>query len=143
MLLRRNYFSGIRIGFRACCSAILVLFLCCSQAQVATSPQSMYTQTDRPVIYRDASTGITLTVESDGRHIVATNGHNETMWRADPFSDTKLKLYRTVSPRIIHIGSYDGAYGLSKESSASIVINSTQFGRIILSTGEFIFLGQD
>jgi hypothetical protein len=103
----------------------------------------MHAQADRPVTYRDANSGITLSVESDGRHVVATNDRNETIWRVDPFSDAKLEPYRTASPRIVYIGSYDRAYDPSKGPSAVLVFNSTQFGKIVLSTGEFIFLGQD
>jgi len=136
--------NSIKTTSHACCgAAILLLFICSSQAQVITSPQNMRAQTNEPVIYRDAGTGITLSVESDGRHVVATNDRNETIWRVDPFSDAKLEPYRTATPRIVYIGPDDRIYGPSKEPSAMIGFNSTQFGRIILSTGEFIFMGQD
>jgi hypothetical protein len=99
---------------------------------------------NKPVPYRDASTGITLSVESDGRHVVATNDSNETMWRADPFSDAKLTPYRTAYPRIVYIGPVAGWMSdIVQEPSVSIGFDSSQFGIIVLRTGEFIFQGQD
>jgi len=83
---------------------------------------------------------ILLSVEPDGRHVVATNGRNEMMWRVDPFSDAKLEPYRTASPRIVYIGPVSVP---SKEPSVAIRFNSTQFGIIVLSTGAFIYEGQD
>ena len=135
--------NGIKIAFYACCGAVLLFFIYSSQVQVTTSPQNMPAQADEPVIYRDAGTGITLSVESDGRHVVATNDRNEMIWRVDPFSDAKLKPYRTAFPRIVYIGPDDRMYSIRKEPSAGLRFNSSQFGIIILSTGEFIGLGRD
>lgn len=113
------------------------LLLCCVlQIPASAEPQSV---TASPVtFFFDPDSGITLKVEPDGRHVVATNRRGETLWRTDPFTVATLKPYRTPKPVIVYLGPMRG-----DARSASIRFSSTQFGSISLDDGKFQFLGQD
>jgi len=92
-----------------------------------------------PQTYKDASTGIIFYVESDGRHISAISKDGKILWHRDPFVDSKLEAYRVKHPVIVWIGEMDR----NGNKQLEITFNSSQFGSLDRSTGDFTFLGQD
>jgi hypothetical protein len=99
-----------------------------------------------PQSYRDSATGITFYVESDGLHVAAISKEGKILWVRDPFHDAKLSDYRTHKPQIVSIGK--GSWwvnGVRRKDVPAIEIgfNSSQFGAMKMSDGEFQFGGQD
>ena len=99
-----------------------------------------------PQSYRDSATGITFYVESDGLHIAAISKEGKILWVRDPFHDAKLSDYRTHNPQIVSIGK--GSWmviGVRRRDVPAILIgfNSSQFGAMKMSDGEFQWEGQD
>lgn len=99
-----------------------------------------------PQSYRDSATGITFYVESDGLHVAAISKEGKILWVRDPFHDAKLSDYRTHKPQIVFIGKGSWwANGVRRRDvpAISIQFNSSQFGAIKMSDGEFQFQGQN
>jgi hypothetical protein len=99
-----------------------------------------------PQSYRDSATGITFYVESDGLHVAAISKEGKILWVRDPFHDAKLNDYRTHKPQIVFIGKGSWVVnGVLRKDIPTIRIgfNSSQFGVMKMSDGEFQFLGQD
>jgi len=99
-----------------------------------------------PQSYRDSATGITFYVESDGLHVAAISKEGKILWVRDPFHDAKLSDYRTHKPQIVFIGKGSWVVnGVLRKDIPTIRIgfNSSQFGVMKMSDGEFQFLGQD
>jgi hypothetical protein len=99
-----------------------------------------------PQSYRDSATGITFYVESDGLHVAAISKEGKILWVRDPFHDAKLSDYRTHEPQIVSIGK--GSWwpkGVRQRDIPAIAIrfNSSQFGVMKMSNGEFQIEGQD
>ena len=99
-----------------------------------------------PQSYRDPATGITFYVESDGLHVAAISKEGKILWVRDPFHDAKLSDYRTHKPQIVSIGK--GSWlvnGVRRRDVPAILIgfNSSQFGAMKMSDGEFQIYGQD
>ena len=99
-----------------------------------------------PQAYQDAHTGTTFYVESDGRHVAAISRNGRLLWVRDPFNDAHLEPYRTDHAQIISIGR--GTWwgeGTPRKFHGWVVItyNSSQFGAMNPSTGDFQFLGQN
>jgi hypothetical protein len=99
-----------------------------------------------PQSYRDAATGITFYVESDGLHVAAISKEGKILWVRDPFHDAKLSDYRTHHPQIVSVGK--GSWwvnGVQRRDVPAILIrfNSSQFGVMKMSDGEFQWEGQD
>jgi hypothetical protein len=99
-----------------------------------------------PQSYRDPATGITFYVESDGLHVAAISKVGKIFWVRNPFQDAKLSDYRTHKPQIVSIGK--GSWlvnGVRRRDVPAILIgfNSSQFGAMKMSDGEFQFCGQD
>lgn len=99
-----------------------------------------------PQSYRDSTTGITFYVESDGFHIAAISREGKILWVRDPFHDAKLSEYRTHNPQIVSVGK--GSWwvdGVRRRDVPAILIrfNSSQFGAMKVSDGEFQTYGQD
>jgi hypothetical protein len=85
-------------------------------------------------------------VESDGLHVAAISKEGKILWVRDPFHDAKLRDYRTHNPQIVSIGK--GSWwvnGVRRRDVPAIRIgfNSSQFGDMKMSDGEFQFDGQD
>lgn len=98
-----------------------------------------------PQSYR-AATGTTFYVESDGLHVGAISKDGKILWVRDPFHDAKLSDYRTHNPQIVSIGKGSWwANGVRRRDvpAISIQFNSSQFGAMKMSDGEFQPLGQD
>jgi len=99
-----------------------------------------------PQSYRDSATGITFYVESDGLHVAAISKEGKILWVRDPFHDAKLDDYRTHKPQIVFIGKGSWVVnGVRRKDIPAIRIgfNSSQFGVMKMSDGEFYCLGQD
>ena len=61
--------------------------------------------------YRDAQSGITFYVESDGRHLVALGANGKVLWVRNPFVDSDMCPYRSAHPFISWIGPPGGGFG--------------------------------
>jgi hypothetical protein len=99
-----------------------------------------------PQSYRDPATGTTFYVESDGLHVAAISKKGKILWVRDPFHDAKLSDYRTHNPRIVSVGkAIWQVNGVRRKDVPAIMIrfNSSQFGAMRMSNGEFQFRGQD
>ena len=99
-----------------------------------------------PQSCRDSATGITFYVESDGLHVAAISKEGNILWVRDPFHDAKLSDYRTHNPQIVFIGKGSGVVnGVRPRDVPAILIrfNSSQFGAMRMSDGEFQIYGQD
>ncbi len=106
-----------------------------------------------PHIYKAPTLGITFEVESDGRHVIATDNKWKMLWRRDPFADSKLEFYRTQTPRVVYIrelSKSDEPHQWIRKAMESrqitnficINFNSSQFGCLNVRNGDFTFLGQ-
>lgn len=94
-----------------------------------------------PLAYHDARTGNYYYVESDGRHVCAFTPTGKVLWWRDPFTDSGLQPYRVKRPVIIYIGPSNLKY--TKGNFIGIDFNSSQFGDLDATTGDFRFRGQD
>jgi hypothetical protein len=105
----------------------------------------------RAIAYRDKQTDVLLYVESDGRHLAAVSPKGELLWVRDPFVDQNLCPYRTSRPIIVYVGptSWSGdESSIAKHFKidshvVEIRFDSSQFGVVDLSNGQFFFAGQD
>ncbi len=95
--------------------------------------------------YRDAHTGIIIYVESDARHVSAISPTGKLLWTRDPFKDAHLQLYRTKHPQIARIVRGPNVIWIpgKPHDFVSLVFNSSQFGLLRLSDGEFFIGGED
>jgi hypothetical protein len=100
-----------------------------------------------PQVYKYQHSGATLYVETDGRHVAAISGDGKLLWVRDPFKDGRLDSYRTEKPQIVYIGPVSKfrskSLGGESDDFAAVTFNSSQFGLLRISNGEFQFLGQD
>ena len=101
-----------------------------------------------PQSCRDSATGITFYVESDGLHVAAISKEGNILWVRDPFHDAKLSDYRTHNPQIVSVSIGKGSWlvnGVRRRDVPAILIrfNSSQFGAMRMSDGEFQIYGQD
>ncbi len=99
-----------------------------------------------PQSYRDSRTGITFYAESDGLHVAAISNEGKILWVRDPFHDAKLLDYRTHKPQIVFIGKGSWVVnGVRRRDvpAISITFNSSQFGAMKMSDGEFQIYGED
>ncbi len=99
-----------------------------------------------PQSYRDSATGITFYVESDGLHVASISKEGKILWVRDPFHDAKLSDYRTHNPQIVSVGKGTWSVnGVRRRDVPALLIqfNSSQFGAMRISDGEFQLYGQD
>ena len=99
-----------------------------------------------PQVYRDTHSGTLYYVESDGRHVASISRGGKLLWVRDPFKDAHLEPYRTDNPQIISIGEATWwGEGPPPKFRGSVIItyNSSQFGALNRSNGDFQFLGQN
>jgi hypothetical protein len=95
--------------------------------------------------YTDPHSGIIFYVESDARHVSAISRDGKLLWTRDPFKDAHLELYRTKHPQIAKIGPGPKAVWVKGNPRDFIYIdfNSSQFGLLRISDGQFFFGGQN
>lgn len=97
-----------------------------------------------PLTYRDAESGITFYVESDGRHVAAINEGGKLLWIRDPFVEAKLEPYHFDRPQIVDVGVPLPWMVRGREGRFIVIrFDSTQTGIMNIATGDFIFMGQD
>jgi hypothetical protein len=107
-----------------------------------------------PLVCEDSGSGIIYYVESDRRHVAAIKPDGTILWYRDPFADAHMEYYRTDDPRIVNIAvvkrksSEDWKYEesvLRKKGVSTIItigFNSSQFGMMDITTGDFHMTGQ-
>jgi hypothetical protein len=107
----------------------------------------------KPMAYRDSRTSISFYVESDGRHIAAINSKGTLLWVRNPFEDAKLCPYRNGRPSITSMkatelskvmidGGIGGGLNLTHKF-LEVTFDSTQYGALDESTGDFLFWGEN
>jgi hypothetical protein len=111
----------------------------------------------KPLAYKDPRSGISLYVESDGRHFAAIDSNGRLLWVRNPFEETGLCPYRSPHPVIYEIevadslpdfGGRAGPY-LQKlgmvptDTYVRIYFDSSQFGLVDETSGSFFFEGQN
>jgi hypothetical protein len=83
-------------------------------------------------------------VEGDGRHMVAITRDAVILWREDLFAQAHLEPYRVEQPQIARVGEPGKGLLVGLPGSyLAVQFNSTQFGLVDITTGEFIYQGQD
>ncbi len=133
---------------RAARLLVILLFVpCLGTAQETTTYVAHYLEPfPGPQVYKDPHSGTILYVESDGRHVAAISGDGKLLWNRDPFKDGHLTFYRTKKPQIIYVGPVSKSNPRAVPEPDKFVVitfNSSQFGLLRVSNGEFLFLGQD
>ncbi len=97
-----------------------------------------------PIRVSDTETGNTYEVQKDRRTIVAKTRDGKLLWKANPFEDAKLKPYRVKHPIISYFGrSTTAVQAGNGDRFLGVGFNSSQFGVIDLSNGDFTFSGND
>jgi hypothetical protein len=105
-----------------------------------------------PMSYTDTRTLITIHVDSDGRHLTATDGQGRLLWVHNPWDENHLCPYRTPRPVVFaltNIELSDGSRSKLQSSGANpehsflrLTFDSFQFGALDESTGDFFLEGQ-
>jgi len=95
--------------------------------------------------YKDLHSGIILYVESDARHVCAISRTGKLLWTREPFKDAHLEIYRTKHPQIAQIGPGPKAVWVKGNPRDFVYLNfnSSQFGLLRITDGEFFFGGQN
>ncbi len=106
-----------------------------------------------PMSYKDPRTLVTLYVESDGRHLAAIDADGKLLWIRNPWEDPPgFCQYRTPRPVIATLKqtelpsdpSYLRSRGANLEHTfLELQFDSSQYGFLDESTGEFFPLGQN
>jgi len=99
-----------------------------------------------PQVFKDPHSGTLLYVETDGRHVAAISSDGKLLWNKDPFKDAHLEFYRTNTPQIVHMGpttAWGETPGINLHGCVIITFNSSQFGALRISNGDFQILGQN
>ncbi len=104
----------------------------------------------QPRSFKDPRTLVTLYVESDGRHLAAIDSNGALLWVRNPFEDAALCPYRTPRPVISKITVPDVRPDYMKalhldpaHRFVEISFDSSQFGLVDETTGEFYFGGNN
>jgi hypothetical protein len=108
-------------------------------------------------VYKDPRSAISLSVDNDGRSLVATDSSGRILWVRNPFEDARLCPYRTPRPIIYEIDFVDSLpdFGermapylqklgmLPTHKYVQIRFDSSQFGLVDETSGNFLFEGQN
>jgi hypothetical protein len=107
----------------------------------------------KPLTFKDARTGISFYVESDGRHLAAIDAAGKLLWVRNPFEDAHVCPYRNPKPSIaslavveisphradkMRLGGMDPSHMFLE-----IKFDSAQFGGLDEITGDFQLWGQN
>lgn len=107
----------------------------------------------KPIAFKDSRTAISFYVESDGRHLAAIDAKGTLLWVVNPFELGGFCEYRSPHPVIYKIFQDDGSE--LKDASFKrrginighkflrITFDSSQFGVIDETTGDFFGIGQN
>jgi hypothetical protein len=106
-----------------------------------------------PMSYKDTRTSIVIHVESDGRHLTATNAQGKLLWARNPWEESHLCPYRTPRPVVFSLKSDElndlGRSNLKSRGAnvehifVELTFDSSQFGSLDESTGDFFPEGQN
>ena len=107
-----------------------------------------------PMVYKDPRTSIALYVESDGRHIAATDEQGKLLWVRNPWEEAhSFCPYRTPRPvvaslKIMELSASGRSYLKSRGANLehtfiSLSFDSSQFGELDETTGDFFPEGQN
>jgi hypothetical protein len=108
-------------------------------------------------VYKDPHSAISLSVDADGRHLVATDSSGRVLWVCNPFEDAGLCPYRTPHPVIYEIHFVDSLPDFGERMApylqkmgmlpthryVQIHFDSSQFGLVDETSGNFFFEGQN
>ena len=107
----------------------------------------------KPMVYKDSRNGIVFYVQSDGRHVAAMDSAGKLLWVRNPFEDANLCPYRNARPTISSIlamlttpavaASIKRQGANPEHAFLEIHFNSSQFGMLDETTGDFFFGGQN
>jgi hypothetical protein len=108
----------------------------------------------RPMSYKDPRTAISFYVESDGRHLAAIDTEGRLLWVRNPYEDKPAFCqYRTPRPVIDRLEAAEfkeldrtnlKARGVNLDHEfVAITFDSSQFGVLDETTGDFIPVGQN
>jgi hypothetical protein len=107
-----------------------------------------------PMAYKDPRSSIVMYVESDGRHIAATDAQGKLLWVRNPWEESHAFCqYRTPRPvvaslKMVELNDAARSYLKSKGANldhtfAALSYDSSQFGTLDESTGDFYPGGQN
>jgi hypothetical protein len=121
-----------------------------------------------PFSYRDPKSRITFYVESDGRHLAATDESGKLLWVRNPFVDSNMCPYRSAHPYIIELRAADpisrnpdvdagireelkgefqrgrkGVLPQSDDRFISLRFGSSNFGYVNIRNGDYYDMGQN
>jgi hypothetical protein len=117
----------------------------------------------KPLTFADPRTQTTFYVESDGRHLAAIHADGTLLWVRNPFEDHPANAlkgvlglcpYRTPRPVIARIEATEittdtltrilQSAGMNPTNKfITVTFDSSQFGLVDETTGDFFFLGQN
>jgi hypothetical protein len=93
---------------------------------------------------KDSLTGNTFLLDSNHINIYAFNSKGDTLWKADPYKDSKIEEYRVSRPVIVNFEFITSHWCYTgKKKTIWINYNNTQAGYVDLDSGKFHFCGQD
>jgi hypothetical protein len=109
--------------------------------------------TAKSMAYKDSRTFISFYVESDGRHVAAIGPDGKLLWVRNPFEDQNLCPYRNARPVISELATTEISSGMADVMQSrgmnpshkflEIKFDSSQFGVLDETTGDFFFAGQN
>jgi len=91
----------------------------------------------KAMAFKDPRTLISLYVESDGRHIAAIDPDRKLIWVRNPFEDRHMCPYRSPRPVISRLTA------AKSERHVVVEFDSSQFGEIDETSGDFVLEGQN
>lgn len=93
---------------------------------------------------KDSLTGNTFWLDANHINIYAINSIGDTLWKADPYKDSKIEAYRVSRPVIVNFELITSHWCYKGEKKTIwINYNNTQAGYVDLDSGTFHFCGQD
>jgi hypothetical protein len=106
-----------------------------------------------PMSYKDTRTSIVISVASDGRHVSATDAQGKFLWARSPWEESHFCPYRTPRPVVFSLKNDElndlGRSDLKSRGAnvehtfVELTFDSSQFGMLDESTGDFFPEGQD
>jgi hypothetical protein len=107
--------------------------ICCSQHQYVGHSDQIKIDT-----LIDKELGVKFIVDKERIFITAVDSSGKILWKTDPYTDSKIKEYRTKRPTLVYF-----AFSKNFKDAISIAYNNSQFGYIYKATGGYHYQGQD
>lgn len=140
--------TGVLRGFVFCVTLVCLGGSTRAETRLPSSPLTPLPLI-KPFAYVDPTTRIVIYVESDGRHLSAIGPDGTVLWTRNPYVDIGSHYYRR-NEQIVHVGPLSATYTrhMQRERKipgpfVGITFDSTQFGALDLTNGNFSNLGQD